>query len=201
MAPGRSSTRPCPRQSASCGFSPRGGGRSASQRTNGQFSGGEKHRRRGRTRERAYETGGEASRSGVENATSSGRYGGLFAHARGPRGGQRLRARGDKGALLEEAKELFGGIIMRHLWLVAPATHRQGERQGLGLKKVLGWRAHTYIHRLKGPRRRWVRVPEGEEPPPPRPTREKRRVSLLLCCPEAVGRGGGARRWWSRAFR
>ena len=58
-------------------------------------------------------------------------------------------------------------------------------------KKVLSCRAHTYIHRLKDPRRRWVRVPEGEEPPPPRPTREKRRVSLLLCCPEAVGRGGG----------
>jgi hypothetical protein len=93
-------------------------------------------------------------------------------------------------ALLEEAKELFRGITMRHLWLDGPGLHN-GKEKGKDwvYKKVLGCRAHT--HRLKGPRRRWVRVPEGEEPPPPRPTREKRRVSLLLCCPEAVGRGGG----------
>jgi putative transposase len=60
-------------------------------------------------------------------------------------------------SLLEEAAELFPR--MRHLWLDAGYN---GEGKGKDwVEKALGWTAEI----VKRPRR-WVRVPEGEEPPP-----------------------------------
>ncbi len=59
--------------------------------------------------------------------------------------------------LLEDAKELFPR--MSHLWLDAGYN---GKGKGKDwVEKVLGWSAEI----VKRPRR-WVRVPEGEEPPP-----------------------------------
>jgi len=59
--------------------------------------------------------------------------------------------------LLEDAKALFPR--MRHLWL--DAGYNGKEKGKDWVEKVLGWTAHI----VKRPRR-WVRVPEGEEPPP-----------------------------------
>ncbi len=59
--------------------------------------------------------------------------------------------------LLEEAKELFPR--MAHLWL--DAGYNGKEKGKDWVEKVLGWTAEI----VKRPRR-WVRVPEGEEPPP-----------------------------------
>ncbi len=60
--------------------------------------------------------------------------------------------------LLEDAKELFPR--MSHLWL--DAGYNGKEKGKDWVVKVLGWAAEI----VKRPRRRWVRVPEGEEPPP-----------------------------------
>ncbi len=59
--------------------------------------------------------------------------------------------------LLERAKELFPR--MRHLWLDAGYNGKDKGKDWV--EKVLGWTAEI----VKRPRR-WVRVPEGEEPPP-----------------------------------
>ena len=59
--------------------------------------------------------------------------------------------------LLEDAKELFPHLS--HLWL--DAGYNGKEKGGDWVEKVLGWTAQI----VKRPRR-WVRVPEGEEPPP-----------------------------------
>ncbi len=59
--------------------------------------------------------------------------------------------------LLERAKELFPR--MRHLWLDAGYNGKDKGKDWV--EKVLGWTAQI----VKRPRR-WVRVPEGEEPPP-----------------------------------
>ena len=59
--------------------------------------------------------------------------------------------------LLEETKELFPR--MAHLWL--DAGYNGKEKGKDWVEKVLGWAAEI----VKRPRR-WVRVPEGEEPPP-----------------------------------
>lgn len=59
--------------------------------------------------------------------------------------------------LLEDAKELFPR--MSHLWL--DAGYNGKEKGADWVEKVLGWSAEI----VKRPRR-WVRVPEGEEPPP-----------------------------------
>ena len=59
--------------------------------------------------------------------------------------------------LLEDAKELFPRLS--HLWL--DAGYNGKEKGKDWVEKVLGWTAEI----VKRPRR-WVRVPEGEEPPP-----------------------------------
>jgi putative transposase len=59
--------------------------------------------------------------------------------------------------LLENAKELFPPLS--HLW---PDAGYNGKGKGKDwVEKVLGWTAEI----VKRPRR-WIRVPEGEEPPP-----------------------------------
>jgi putative transposase len=59
--------------------------------------------------------------------------------------------------LLERGRELFPR--MRHLWLDAGYDGKDKGKDWV--EKILGWTAEI----VKRPRR-WVRVPEGEEPPP-----------------------------------
>src|SRR5215210_7407527 len=59
--------------------------------------------------------------------------------------------------LLEDAKKLFPRLS--HLWLEAGYNGKEKGKDWV--EKVLGWTAQI----VKRPRR-WVRVPEGEEPPP-----------------------------------
>ncbi len=80
--------------------------------------------------------------------------------------------------LLQDAKELFPRLS--HLWLDAGYNGKDKGKDWV--EKVLDWTAEI----VKRPTRRWVRVPEGEEPPP------YPKGFIVL-----ARRGG----WWSGAFR